>query len=67
MKGFWDQEYAETLAAEGCGDLEPSVMERDGLYYVMCTSTGIFFAPPLGEAALLELLFPEEWALVPPG
>lgn len=44
---------------------EPLIYELDGVTYPSCLSTGIFYAPPLTGAALADVLWPEEWSIVP--
>lgn len=64
----WDRDVAEDLAEAGCsGAGTPLVIERDGLYYPSCAATGIVFAPPFDLLVLQELLFPDEWSIIPPG
>lgn len=36
-------------------------------YRLACPSIGIVYAPPLTLAALTELLFPDNWSILPPG
>lgn len=35
--------------------------------YVACASIGVFYPAPVIPALLAELLFPSQWAVVPPG
>lgn len=73
MRGYWDANIHPELT--GCPEGSIPQMIRDtngalgtpGLYYPSCQSTGIVYAPPFSGAALLELVFPDDWSLLPPG
>lgn len=43
------------------------MIEKDGREYPACLSTGIVYAPPFSGLALTELLWPDEWSVLPPG
>lgn len=65
---YWDENVAQELAEQNCtGASTPLIIERDGRYYPSCASTGIVFAPPFDSLALTELLFPDNWEIIPPG
>nr|CRY96656.1 hypothetical protein [uncultured prokaryote] len=64
----WEQ-WGNTIGwADVCPDgSEPGIIEKDGVEYPACLSTGIFYAPPFLPPALLELAWPEDWGVLPPG
>lgn len=63
------EEWGDTAGwADVCPDgSQPLIIERDGQQFPSCLSTGIFYAPPFAAPALAELLWPDEWSLLPPG
>lgn len=65
---MWNQGYAPRMV-ECEGFDSPSIYESPGgtSYQLACPSVGIVYVPPLAQAALLELLFPDDWSILPPG
>ena len=64
----WNQGYAPRIAECDMFN-EPLIYEDSGgtTHYLACPEAGIIYAPPLTAAALLELLFPDSWSIIPPG
>lgn len=72
VRGYWEENIHPTIECQAGATPQ---MIRDvsgalgtaGLYYPSCSATGVVYAPPLSGAALIEMLFPDNWGLVPPG
>jgi hypothetical protein len=45
----------------------PLIAEEDGKFSAYCPSIGVVYAPPFTLGALAELLFPDDWSILPPG
>ena len=46
---------------------DPQAPYQTGREYAGCPVTGVFYAPPLTAAVLADILWPEQWSIVPPG
>lgn len=62
-------EWGDTV---GWGDVcpdgsEPLITQKNGREYPSCLSTGVVYAPPFTIPALVDLVFPDDWSVLPPG